>query len=70
MPVAGAEFVNLQDVEGMRRLCQALMRSRLPWQDPWRTVRRRLQRNVKVFYCRPAEGGKYDAAIHATACVS
>lgn len=43
------EFVNLQDVEGMRRLCQALMRSRLPWQDSWRAVRRRLQRNRKGY---------------------
>ncbi|MAT66464.1 MAG: hypothetical protein CMN57_12580 [Gammaproteobacteria bacterium] len=43
------EFVNLRDVEGMRRLCQALMRRNLPWQDPWRGVRRRLQRNRKGY---------------------
>lgn len=36
------EFVHLDDVDGCRVLCQGLLRPGLPWQDPWRTVRRRL----------------------------
>jgi endoglucanase len=39
------EFVHLDDVEGLLRLCRALFERRLPWSEPWRTVRRRLVKN-------------------------
>lgn len=43
------EFVHQDDVEGMVKLCQGLMRTRLNWEDPWRDVRLRLQRNRKQY---------------------
>jgi endoglucanase len=43
------EFVHLDDVEGQRKLCLALMRDKLPWQDPWRTVRGRLRKNLRDY---------------------
>ncbi|WJW76000.1 hypothetical protein QVG61_02600 [Thiohalobacter sp. IOR34] len=43
------EFVHLDDVQGLCRLSQGLMRSGLPWQDPWRTLRGRLQANRKRY---------------------
>ncbi|WP_297527517.1 hypothetical protein [Thiohalobacter sp.] len=36
------EFVHEGDVAGMLALCEALMAPRLPWHDPWRTLRERL----------------------------
>lgn len=39
------EFVHLDDVEGQRKLCVALMQDKLPWHDPWRRVQARLQQN-------------------------
>ncbi len=42
------EFVDVRDVEGQRRLCGALMRSGLPWPDPWQVVRRRLRRHYRT----------------------
>jgi endoglucanase len=33
------EFVSIGDVEGLLRLCAALMRDDLPWGDPWRQQR-------------------------------
>jgi len=41
------EFVHLDDVEGQRKLCVALMRGKLPWRDPWKKVKARLKQN----YC-------------------
>jgi endoglucanase len=32
------EFVHLQDIEGQCELCEALMRKKLPWNDPWREI--------------------------------
>lgn len=43
------EFVNLDDVDDMRRLCLALMRNKLAWGEPWSGVRRRLQRNRRHY---------------------
>lgn len=43
------EFVHIDDVTDMRRLCAALMRKQLAWQDPWAGVRRRLQRNRRHY---------------------
>jgi endoglucanase len=39
------EFVHLDDIEGQRKLCVALMREKLRWGDPWRNVRARLKKN-------------------------
>ena len=39
------EFVHLDDVEGQRKLCVALMQSKLPWRNPWQKVKARLQQN-------------------------
>lgn len=36
------EYVHLDDVDGLLRLCRALMQPGLPWRDPWKQQRRRL----------------------------
>lgn len=38
------EFVHLQDIEGQCELCEALMRKKLPWNDPWREIRSGLKK--------------------------
>lgn len=43
------EFVDLNDVEGQRKLCLALMQAKLPWADPWRRVKMRLQKNFSDY---------------------
>lgn len=43
------EFVHLDDVEGQRKLCLALLRSNLSWTDPWKKVRVRLQKNYRDY---------------------
>ncbi|MBI5751566.1 MAG: hypothetical protein HZA59_05405 [Hydrogenophilales bacterium] len=43
------EFVHMDDVEGQRKLCVALMRGKLPWRDPWRKVKARLKNNYKDY---------------------
>ena len=43
------EFVHLDDIEGQRQLCVALMREKLPWADPWRKVRARLKKNHREY---------------------
>lgn len=43
------EFVHLNDVEGQRKLCVALMRENLPWRDPWRKVKTRLKQNYREY---------------------
>lgn len=43
------EFVNPEDVAGMVKLCQALMSRGLAWDDAWRGVRERLQRNRRQY---------------------
>lgn len=43
------EFVHLDDVEGQRKLCVALMQNKLPWADPWQQVKARLQRNYEEY---------------------
>ncbi len=40
------EHVDLGDVAATLRLCRALARPGLPWEDPWATTRRRLVRNL------------------------
>ncbi len=43
------EFVDLGDVEGMRVLCQALLRPGLPWSAAWETQREQLRRNARRY---------------------
>ena len=43
------EFVHLDDVEGQRKLCVALMREKLAWSDPWHNVRARLNKNYRTY---------------------
>ena len=43
------EFVHLDDVEGQRKLCLALLRGNLSWADPWKKVRMRLQKNYRDY---------------------
>ena len=38
------EFIHLDDLSGMITLCEAMMKSGLPWGDPWSITRRRLVR--------------------------
>jgi len=44
-----AEYVYLDDVEGMLRLCRALMQPGLSWSDPWKKQRRRLVENRRRY---------------------
>ena len=39
------EFVHIDDIDGMVRMCRGLMGKGLPWSDPWRDQRQRLQKN-------------------------
>jgi len=43
------EFVHLDDIDGELKLCRALMRPKLRWDDPWENTRRRLSRNACSF---------------------
>lgn len=43
------EFVHLDDVEGQRKLCLALLRGNLTWADPWKKVRGRLRDNYRSY---------------------
>ena len=43
------EFVHLDDVEGQRKLCLALLGAHLAWADPWKKVRERLQKNYRHY---------------------
>jgi endoglucanase len=40
------EFVHLDDIDGMRKLCRALMQSGLPWQMPWKRPRQQLRKRL------------------------
>ncbi len=40
------EFVSLDDVAGLLRLCRGLMRPGLAWEDPWRRQRLLLRKNL------------------------
>jgi endoglucanase len=41
------EYVHLDDVEGLLKLCDGLMRPKLPWAAPWEKTRRALHRNFE-----------------------
>jgi endoglucanase len=43
------EFVHMGDIQGMLKLCRALLRPRLPWGQAWQEQRRRLQRNLRHY---------------------
>ena len=43
------EFVHIDDIDGMVRMCRGLMTSGLSWQDPWRDQRTRLKKNRKNY---------------------
>lgn len=42
------EFVHLDDVSGLVRLCRGLMQPRLAWSDPWRRQRQGLRKNLRA----------------------
>jgi endoglucanase len=43
------EFVHLDDIEGLLKLCRALMRNDLPWDRPWETQRRLMRRKLREY---------------------
>lgn len=43
------EFVHLDDVEGLQRLCHAMLKPGAGWRDPWQSTRERLQRNRRRY---------------------
>lgn len=43
------EFVHLDDIEGTVKLCQALMRTGLPWQHRWNVQQQRLRKNLRKY---------------------
>ncbi|MGE0615565.1 MAG: hypothetical protein AB7P04_07980 [Bacteriovoracia bacterium] len=43
----GPEFVHLNDIEGMLKLCQALVKPGLPWAQPWEKQRRKLKQSFR-----------------------
>ncbi|MBI5782126.1 MAG: hypothetical protein HZA69_00115 [Gammaproteobacteria bacterium] len=45
------EFVHLDDIEGLLKLCRALMQNGLPWDKPWETQRRLMHRRLRK-YCQ------------------
>jgi len=43
------EFVHLDDIDGLLKLCRGLMRPGLPWVDPWKEQRRKLHLNLRRY---------------------
>lgn len=43
------EFVHLDDIEGLLKLCRALMQNGLPWNKPWETQRRLMHRRLSEY---------------------
>lgn len=41
------EFVHLNDIQGLEKLLQALMKPRIPWLRPWEEDRSRLQKHLQ-----------------------
>lgn len=41
------EFVHLADIDGMLKLCRALMRAGLPWDKPWKAQRRLMRKRLR-----------------------
>jgi endoglucanase len=63
------EFVHLDDVGGLLKLCRALVRPGLPWNEPWKRQRRRFQRNLRRYrrLLRPAPGRSPQETFGGTA---
>jgi hypothetical protein len=40
------EFVHQDDIDGLLILCRAFVRPGLPWPDPWKQQKMRLQKNA------------------------
>jgi endoglucanase len=43
------EFVHLADIAGELKLCKGLMKKNLPWADPWKKTRQRLEKNARRY---------------------
>ncbi len=43
------EFVHLDDIDGLLKLCRGLMQPGLPWTTPWKEQRRRLRSNLRQY---------------------
>lgn len=43
------EFVHLDDVDGLLKLCQGLMQPGLPWAEPWKAQRQKLRLNTRRY---------------------
>lgn len=43
------EFVRLDDIDGLLKLCRGLMQAGLAWAEPWKKQRRRLQSNLRRY---------------------
>jgi endoglucanase len=43
------EFVHLDDVDGLLKLCRGLLRPRLPWHAPWETEQRRYRKLLRDY---------------------
>jgi putative aminopeptidase FrvX len=43
------EFVHLSDIAGELKLCKGLMKKNLPWADPWKQTRQRLEKNARRY---------------------
>ncbi|MBI3547047.1 MAG: hypothetical protein HY081_10755 [Gammaproteobacteria bacterium] len=43
------EFVHLDDIEGMLRLCQALLQPKLSWSDPWKPQQHLMQKRLRSY---------------------
>jgi len=43
------EFVHVEDIDGMVKMCRGLMTRGLPWSDPWKDQRARLSKNKRHF---------------------
>jgi putative aminopeptidase FrvX len=45
------EFVHLDDIDGLLKLCRGLMRPGLSWAKPWKALRHRLLLNMQRYAC-------------------
>jgi putative aminopeptidase FrvX len=43
------EFVHLDDVDGLLTLCRGLLRSGLPWREPWRVEKSRAEKLLRSY---------------------
>jgi endoglucanase len=43
------EFVHLDDIDGLLKLCRGLMQPGLPWANPWKAQRRKLHSNLQRY---------------------